>query len=159
MFFFTKLKSNPLQYNFTVDFSIKQDKKLNFRFPMPPPRKALVCKRPKLPELSESERTECINKLKAIKTKHAPKALALVRKALYAVKELRTLENEMSQEATAVNAHYNTVLSEFKLTFEVADSDLADEMDHEFTGLEDCEEALEDVYIDALAACPEELAD
>lgn len=75
------------------------------------------------------------------------------------MKELRTLENEMSQEATAVNAHYNTVLSEFKLTFEVADSDLADEMDHEFTGLEDCEEALEDVYIDALAACPEELAD
>jgi hypothetical protein len=90
---------------------------------------------------------------------HAPKALELVQKALSAVKELRALETQMDQEGTEVNAHYNTVISEFKLTFEVADSDLADEMDHEFTGLEDCEEALEDVFIDALAACPEELAD
>ena len=39
----------------------------------------------------------------------------------------------MSEEAaSAVHAQYNTVFSEFKLTFEAADGDLAAEMDHEF---------------------------
>ena len=39
----------------------------------------------------------------------------------------------MSEEAaSAVHAQYNTLFSEFKLTFEAADGDLAAEMDHEF---------------------------
>lgn len=120
------------------------------------PRKTLAWKKPKLPELSESERKESIDKLKAIKTKHAPKALELVQKALSAVKELRALETQMDQEGTEVNAHYNTVISEFKLTFEVADGDMAEHFEHEFIGLEDCEEALEDIYTDAAAACAKE---
>ena len=116
---------------------------------MPAPRKALAsCK-------GESERREGIDKLKAIKTKHAPKALELVLKALCAVKELQALAEVMSEEAmSAVHAQCNKVFSEFKLTFEAADSDLAAEMDHEFIGLEDCEQALKDVPVcqDALAA-------
>ena len=56
----------------------------------------------------------------------------------------------MSEEAaSAVHAQYNTVLSEFKLTFEAADGDLAAEMDHEFIGLEECEQALEDMCQEA----------
>ena len=59
----------------------------------------------------------------------------------------------MSEEAaSAVHAQYNTVLSEFKLTFEAADGDLAAEMDHEFIGLEECKQALEEMCQDALAA-------
>ena len=120
---------------------------------MPAPRKALAsCKRGKrlAAQLSESERREGLNKLKAIKTKHAPKALELVRKALCAAKALQALEEVMSEEAaSAVHAQYNTVLSEFKLTFEAADGDLAAEMDHEFIGLEECEQALEDMCQDA----------
>ena len=117
---------------------------------MPAPRKALAsCKRGKRPasQLSESERREGLDKLKAIKTKHAPKALELVRKALGAVKELQALEevNMSVEAASGVHAEYNTVFSEFKLTFEAADGDLAAEMDHEFIGLEDmCEQALEE---------------
>ena len=104
---------------------------------MPAPRKALAsCKRGKrlAPQLSESERREGLDKLKAIKTKHAPKALELVRKAMCAMKGLQALEEViMSEEAaSAVHAQYNTVFSEFKLTFEAADGDLAAEMDHEF---------------------------
>ena len=122
---------------------------------MPAPRKALAsCKRGKrlAPQLSESERREGLDKLKAIKTKHAPKALELVRKALGAVKELQALEEVMSVEAASgVHAQYNTVFSEFKLTFEAADGDLAAEMDHEFIGLEECEQALEAMCQDALA--------
>ena len=90
---------------------------------MPAPRKALAsCKRPKrLPQISESERKEGIYKLKAIKTKHALKALELARKVLSAVKELQALEEVMSEEAArAVHAQYNTVFSEFKLTFDSA---------------------------------------
>ena len=97
---------------------------------MPTPRKALAsCKRGKRlasAQLSESERREGLDKLKSIETKHAPKALELVRKALCAVKELQALEEVMSEEAaSAVHAQYNTVFSEFKLTFEAADGDLA----------------------------------
>ena len=127
---------------------------------MPAPRKALAsCKRGKrlAPQLSESERREGLDKLKAIKTKHAPKALELVRKALGAVKELQALEEVMSVEAASgVHAQYNTVFSEFKLTFEAANGDLAAEMDHEFIGLEDmCEQALEAMCQDALAGAGE----
>ena len=129
---------------------------------MPAPRKALAsCKRGKrlAAQLSESERREGLNKLKAIKTKHAPKALELVRKALCAVKELQALEEViMSEEAASAEhlAQYNTVFSEFELTFEAADGDLAAEMDHEFIGLEDmCEQALEDMCQDALAGAGE----
>ena len=81
---------------------------------MPAPRKALAsCKRPKrLPQISESERKEGIYKLKAIKTKHALKALELARKVLSAVKELQALEEVMSEEAgSTVHAQYNTVKS------------------------------------------------
>ena len=110
---------------------------------MPAPRKALAsCKRGKClapAQLSESKRREGLDKLKAIKTKHAPKALELVRKALCAVKGLQPLEEVMSEEAaSAVHAQYSTVFSEFKLTFEAADGELAAEMDHEFIGLEEC---------------------
>ena len=62
---------------------------------MPALRKALAfCKRGKrlASQLSESERREGLDKLKAINTKHAPKALELVRKALCLVKELQALE-------------------------------------------------------------------
>ena len=112
---------------------------------MPAPRKALApSKRSKrlLPQLSESERREGLDKLTAIKTKHAPRALELVRKALFAVIGLQALEEVrvMSEEvASAVHAQYNTVFSEFKLTFEAADGYLAVEMDHEFIGLQECE--------------------
>ena len=126
---------------------------------MPAPRKALAsCKRGKrlFLQLSESERREGLDKLKVIKMKHAPKALELVRKALGAVKELQALEEVMSVEAASgVHAQYNTVFSEFKLTFEAADGDLAAEMDHEFIGLEECEQALEEMCQDALAGAGE----
>ena len=127
---------------------------------MSTPRKALSAKRPKRPMLSESERNESIEKLKpimeklkTIKAKHAPRALELVQKALLAVKELREIEDQMCQEASAVHATYNTALPEFKLTFEMAD--IAEQYDYEFTTLESCEEALEKICADALAACPE----
>ena len=100
---------------------------------MPAPRKALAsCKGGKhLPQLSESERRESIDKLKAIQTKHAPKALELVLKALCEVKELQELAEVMSKDAvSAVHTQNNTMFWEFKLTFEAADSDLAAEMDH-----------------------------
>ena len=59
----------------------------------------------------------------------------------------------MSEEvASAVHAQYNTVFSESKLTFEAADGDLAAELDHEFIGLEECEQALKEMCQDALAA-------
>ena len=64
----------------------------------------------------------------------------------------------MSEEAASAEhlAQYNTVFSEFELTFEAADGDLAAEMDHEFIGLEDmCEQALEDMCQDALAGAGE----
>ena len=121
---------------------------------MPAPRKALACKRgkrlPPFAQLSESERGEGLDKLKAIKTKHAPKALELVRKAMCAMKGLQALEEViMSEEAaSAVHAQYNTVFSEFKLTFEAADGDLARRKwtTNSFIGLEDmCEKALEDI--------------
>ena len=126
---------------------------------MSTPRKTLTAKRPKRPVLSEPERSETIEKLKAIKSHHAPKALELVRKALLAVKELRDIEDQMSQEASAVHANYNTALPEFKLTFDMADSDIAEQYDHEFIALEDCEEALEKVCADALAACPKDCSE
>ena len=37
-----------------------------------------------------------------------------------------------------MHAQFNTVFSEFKLTFEAEDRDLAEEMNHEFILLEDC---------------------
>ena len=46
------------------------------------------------------------------------------------MKELNELEDVMNKEAIAVNVHYNTVLSEFKLTFKEADSNIAEEMDY-----------------------------
>ena len=54
-----------------------------------------------------------------------------------------------------MHAQYKTVFSEFKLTFEVADGDLAAKMDHEFIGLEECEQALEDMCQDALVGAGE----
>ena len=57
---------------------------------------------------------------------------------------------------TAIHTQYNTVFSEFKLTFEATDSNLAAVMDHEFIWREDCEQGLEDVCKDALAACAED---
>ena len=56
--------------------------------------------------------------------------VGLVQKELSAVKELNELEDVMNKEAIAVNVHYNTVLSEFKLTFKEADSNIAEEMDY-----------------------------
>ncbi len=115
-------------------------------------RHALSAKKQKAQQLTDAERIEGIEKLKAIKKKHAPKVLDLVRKAIEAVKGLRAIEAEMGEEAVTVHKHYNTVLSEFKLTFELMDSDMAEQYDHDFTGLEDCEDALEDIEKEACAA-------
>ena len=76
--------------------------------------------------------------------------MELVRKAMCAMKGLQALEEViMSEEAaSAVHAQYNTVFSEFKLTFEAADGDLARRKwtTNSFIGLEDmCEKALEDI--------------
>ena len=66
------------------------------------------------------------------------------------VEALRDVEEQMSEAALAVHPNYNTVLSEFKLTFEAEDSDIAEKYDHEFVALDDCREALEKVCANAL---------
>ena len=66
------------------------------------PREPLSIKRSKTkPAFSAEDKAALLPKLKALRAKHAPRALELARVATDALRELCALENDMDDEARA----------------------------------------------------------
>ena len=124
---------------------------------MPAPRKALLSKKMKraTPEAAE----QMLPKLKLIKAKHAARVLQLSRAALRAMKELETIEAAMDLEAAAeVHDDYIDHLPDFKLTFEAAYAQHAEEADDNSARLDECMCILAAIEKDAAATFPSEMA-
>jgi hypothetical protein len=124
---------------------------------MPAPRKALLSKKMKraTPEAAE----QMLPKLKLIKAKHAARVLQLSRTALRAMKELETIEAAMDLEAAAeVHDDYIDQLPDFKLTFEAAYAQHAEEADDTSARLDDCMGILIAIEKDAADTFPSEMA-
>ena len=124
---------------------------------MPAPRKALLSKKMKraTPEAAE----QMLPKLKLIKAKHAARVLQLSRTALRAMKELETIEAAMDLEAAAeVHDDYIDHLPDFKLTFEAAYAQHAEEADDNSARLDECMCILAAIEKDAAATFPSEMA-
>ena len=124
---------------------------------MPAPRKALSSKKIKCatPEAAE----QMLPKLKLIKAKHAARVLQLSRTALRAMKELETIEAAMDLEAAAeVHDDYIDHLPDFKLTFEAAYAQHAEEADDNSARLDECMCILAAIEKDAAATFPSEMA-
>ena len=124
---------------------------------MPAPRKALLSKKMKCatPEAAE----QMLPKLKLIKAKHAARVLQLSRTALRAMKELETIEAAMDLEAaTEVHDDYIDHLPDFKLTFEAAYAQHAEEADDNSARLDECMCILAAIEKDAAATFPSEMA-
>ena len=118
---------------------------------MPAPRKALLSKKMKraTPEAAE----QMLPKLKLIKAKHAARVLQLSRTALRAMKELETIEAAMDLEAAAeVHDDYIDHLPDFKLTFEAAYAQHAEEADDNSARLDECMCILAAIEKDAAAS-------
>ncbi len=124
---------------------------------MPAPRKALVSKKTTraTPEAAE----QMLQKLKLIKAKHAARVLQLSRSALLAMKELENIEAAMDLDA-AIEVHdgYIDYLPDFKLTFEAAYAQHAEEADDTSARLDDCMDILIAIAKDAAATFPSEMA-
>ena len=98
-------------------------------------------------------------KLKLIKAKHAARILQLSRSALQAMKEIETIEAAMDLEAAAeVHDGYIDYLPDFKLTFEAAYAQHAEEADDAAPRIDDCMDVLAAIEKDAVAAFPSETA-
>ena len=107
------------------------------------------------PEAAE----QMLPKLKLIKAKHAARVLQLSRTALRAMKELETIEAAMDLEAAAeVHDDYIDHLPDFKLTFEAAYAQHAEEADDNSARLDECMCILAAIEKDAAATFPSEMA-
>ena len=123
---------------------------------MPAPRKALSSKKSK--HASPEETAAVLPKLKIIKTKYAARVLQLSRRALSAMKEINDIEGAMDLEAAEVRDDYQDALPDFKLTFEAAYEQHAEEADDTAPRIVDCWDVLIAIEKDATAAFPSEMA-
>ena len=83
------------------------------------PRRQLLIKRSKsTPALSAEDKAALLSKLKALRAKHAPRALELARVATDALCDFCALENAMDDEARDLYTHYARDIHDYKLTFE-----------------------------------------
>ena len=125
------------------------------------PRKALLLKKQaSAEETAEEEARRCrvLSKLKLIKTKYAARVLQLSRSALRAMKEINDIEGDMDLEAADVRDDYQDALPDFKLTFEAAYEQQAEEADDTAPRVVDCCDVLMAIEKDAIAAFSSEKA-
>jgi hypothetical protein len=124
---------------------------------MPAPRKALLSKKRK--HASAEETAAALPKLKLIKTKYAARVLELSRSALKAMKEIADIEAAMDLEAAAeVDDDYIDYVPDFKLTFEAAYAQHAEDADDESPRVDDCINVFLAIEKDATAAFSSETA-
>jgi hypothetical protein len=101
------------------------------------PRRPLLIKRSKsTPALSAEDKAALMPQLRALREKHAPRVLELAVIAIQAMRELRTLEDTMDDEARALYPHYVRDLQDYKLTFEHDYPERAEEYDDDGPFLE-----------------------
>ncbi len=80
--------------------------------------------------LSSEDKAALLPKLKAIRTKHAPRALHLAHIAQEVIVALQELEETMDEDTRALYPHYVCDLQDYKLTFGHEYPERAEEYDN-----------------------------
>ena len=107
------------------------------------------------PAFSAEDKAALLPKLKALRAKHAPRALELARAAADALRELCALEDAMDDEARALHPRYARDIRDYKLTFEHEYKELAEECDDDAPFLDAVLDVVDAVAADAAEALAE----